>query len=130
MESLRVLKRRALSLENYDELERAKEKECSSCTVYFVRRKLFTICVVSQCIMHWIHFENIRGFTYQKALLHTLLLLDFKISGSLEPILKWFADNPMKCNVNKCSLLVSKNSNNDTIKKAILIQIMWVVKNI
>ena len=74
--------------------------------------------------MYCIPFENIHAFTCQKALLHTLLLLDFKISGNLEPILKWFADNPMKCNVNKYSLLVSKNSNNDTIKKAILIQIM------
>ena len=45
-------------------------------------------------------------------------LLDFKISGSLRPILKWFADNSVKSNVNKYHLLASKNANNDTIKKS------------
>ena len=39
----------------------------------------FNIVVLSQCIVYWIYFQNIHTFTYQKALLHTLLLLVFKI---------------------------------------------------
>ena len=62
-----------------------KKKEDIFCTVYFVQRN---ICVLSQCIMYWIHFQNIHTFTYQKALLHTLLLLVFKIVESLHCILK------------------------------------------
>ena len=34
------------------------------------------------------HFQNIHTFIYQKALLHTLLLLVFKIIESLQCILK------------------------------------------
>ena len=40
---------------------------------------VFNICVLSQCIVYWIHFQNIHTFTYQNALLHTLLLLVFRI---------------------------------------------------
>ena len=43
----------------------------------------FNVYVSSQCIVYWIHFQNIRTFTYQKTLLHTLLLLVFKIVESL-----------------------------------------------
>ena len=32
----------------------------------------FNICVLSQCILHWIHLQNIYTFIYQKALLCTL----------------------------------------------------------
>ena len=59
--------------------------------VPFVLSKLnffFNICISSQCIVHWIHFQNIHTFTYQKTLLHTLLLLVFKIVESLQCILK------------------------------------------
>ena len=45
----------------------------------------FNICVLSQCILYWIHFQNIHTFTYQKTLLYTLLLLVFKIVESLQP---------------------------------------------
>ena len=38
----------------------------------------FNICVLSQCIVYWIHFQNIHTFTYQKALLHTLFYLFLK----------------------------------------------------
>ena len=48
----------------------------------------FNIGVLSQCIVYWIHFEIIHTFTYQKTLLHTLLLLIFKIVGNLQCILK------------------------------------------
>ena len=40
------------------------------------------------CIVYWINFQNIYTFTYQKTLLHTLLLLVFKIVESLQCILK------------------------------------------
>ena len=43
-----------------------------------------------QCIVYWIHFQNIHTFTYQKTLHHTLLLLAFKIVESLQCILKGF----------------------------------------
>ena len=58
--------------------------------LYFVRRTFFPrsclaeycveYCVdCVQCIVYWINFQNIYTFTYQKTLLHTLLLLVFKI---------------------------------------------------
>ena len=64
-----------------------KKKEGIFCTVYFVRRNFFNICVLSQCIVYWTHFQNIHNFTYQKILLHTLLLLVFKTVESLQCIL-------------------------------------------
>ena len=45
------------------------------------------ICVSSQCIVYWIHFQNTQTFTYQKTLLHALLLFVFKIVESLQCIL-------------------------------------------
>ena len=54
---------------------RKKEKGIF-CAVYFVRREFFSkICVLSQCIVSWTHFQNIHTFTYQKTLIHTLSLL-------------------------------------------------------
>ena len=38
--------------------------------------------------MYQIHFQNIQTFTYQKALLYTLLLLVFKIVKSVQCIRK------------------------------------------
>ena len=35
----------------------------------------FNICVLSQCILYWILFQNIHTFNYQKTLLHTLSCL-------------------------------------------------------
>ena len=43
----------------------------------FCLKDFLKIFVLSQCIMYWIHFQNIHTFTYQKTLLHTLLLLCF-----------------------------------------------------
>ena len=48
----------------------------------------FNICVLSQCIAYWIHFQNTNTVTYQKTLLHTLLLFVFIIAESLQCILK------------------------------------------
>ena len=55
-----------------------KKKEDIFCIDYFVRGKFFNICVLSQCIMDGMHFQNIHIFTYQKALLHTLFCLFLK----------------------------------------------------
>ena len=61
-----------------------ERKKSIFCTVYFVRRNFLNICVLSQCTVYWIHFQNIHTFTYQKTLLYTLLLLVFKIVKSLQ----------------------------------------------
>ena len=59
-----------------------KQKEGIFCTIYFVRRYFFKRnCVLSQCIVCRIHFQNIHTFTYQKKpLLHTLFSLFLKSS--------------------------------------------------
>ena len=63
-------------------VKRKKKKEGIFCTVYFVWRKFFNICVLSECIVYWIHiqihFQNIHTFTYRKTLLHTILRLFLK----------------------------------------------------
>ena len=65
-----------------------KKKKSIFCIVNFVRRNFFfNICVVSQCIVSWIHFRNIHTFTNMKALLRTLVLLVFKTVQSLHCIL-------------------------------------------
>ena len=65
-----------------------KKKESIFCIVYFVRREFFNISFLSQCLVYWIHFQSIHTFTYQKILLHTLLLLASKIVESFQCILK------------------------------------------
>ena len=55
----------------------------------FSEGKFFKICVLSQCIAYWIHFQNIHPFTYQKTLLHTLLLLVSKFVESLQCFLHY-----------------------------------------
>ena len=40
------------------------------------------ICDVCQCTVHWIQFQNIHTFIYQKPLLHTLFCLFLKSSKS------------------------------------------------
>ena len=67
----------------------ARERKKMAFFVPFIlsERKLFKIRVLSQYIVYWIHFQNIRTFTYLKTLLHTLLLLVFKIVESIQCIL-------------------------------------------
>ena len=63
-----------------------KKKDGIFCTAYFVRRKFYlTFVFFFQCKVYCIPFQNIHTFTYQKVLLHTLLL---KIVKSLQCILK------------------------------------------
>ena len=53
-----------------------KRKKSAFFVDYFVQRKFFfNICVLSECIVYWINIQNRYTFTYQKILLHTLLLL-------------------------------------------------------
>ena len=53
----------------------------------------FNICVLSQCMVYWIHFQNISTFTYQKTLLHALFCLFLKsskpFSASLMEFFSW-----------------------------------------
>ena len=51
-----------------------KKKEGIFCIVYFIWRKFFKICVLSQCIVYWIQFQNVHTFTYQKTHFCCLLL--------------------------------------------------------
>ena len=37
----------------------------------------FNICVLSECIVYWIHFQNIHTFTYWKTKNHTLFVACF-----------------------------------------------------
>ena len=56
-------------------------------TVYFVRNTFLNICVLSQCIVYRIHFQNIHTFTYQKTF-HTLFCLFLKQSKAFSVSLK------------------------------------------
>ena len=67
-----------------------KKREHSFYRLFGLKGIFFKICVLSQCIVHWIHFQNIHNFTHQKPLLHTLLLLVFKIVESLQCILNHY----------------------------------------
>ena len=68
----------------------ARERKKSEIFVLFIlsEETFCHIFVLSQCIVYWICFQNTHTFTYQKALLHILLLLGFKIVESLQCILK------------------------------------------
>ena len=67
----------------------ARERKMRAFLVPFIlyKENFFNICVLSQCIVCWIHFQNIQTFTNQKTLLHTLSLLVFKTVESLQCIL-------------------------------------------
>ena len=69
-------------------MELAKEKESIFCTFYFVRRKFFNIWVLPQCIVYWIHFQNINTFAYEKKILHTPFCLFLKSSKAFSVSLR------------------------------------------
>ena len=71
-----------------------KKKECIFCNAYFVRRNFFNICVLSQCLVYWINFQNMYTFTYQKTLLHTLFYLFIKSSRVFSVSLRWDVFHP------------------------------------
>ena len=64
-----------------------RERKKRAFLVPFILEVFFNICVLSQCIVYWIHLQNIYTFTYKKILLHTLLLLVFKIVKSFQSVL-------------------------------------------
>ena len=93
-----VLERRNLCFSSYKNRQwkvkpwwvgaRGRKKRAFFVPFVLSEGNLFKIRVLSQCIMYWIHFQNIYTFTYQKTLLHTLLLLVSKIIKSLQCIPK------------------------------------------
>ena len=70
----------------------ARERKKRAFFVPFILSEgiFFNICVLSQCIVYWIHFQNIHTFTYPKILLHAHLLLVYKIDESLSVSLSHF----------------------------------------
>ena len=69
-------------------MELTKEKRALFVSFILSEGNFFNICVLAQCIAYWIHFQNMHTFTYQKILLHALLLLVFKMVEDLQRILK------------------------------------------
>ena len=57
-----------------------KKKEGIFVPFILSKRKFFSICVLSQFIVYWIHFQNKYTFTYQKTILHKLFCLFLKSS--------------------------------------------------
>ena len=59
----------------------ARERKKRAFFVPFILSEgnFFNICVLSQCIVYWIHFQNIHTFIYQKTLLLTLFYLFWKL---------------------------------------------------
>ena len=78
MENLTVLERRTLCFRAYKNCKvKVKLRLVVACkrnkrafSVPFILSKgnFSKICVLSQCIVYWIHFQNIGIFTYQKTL--------------------------------------------------------------
>ena len=65
-------------------------KQCIFCKFF---NSFFNICVLSQCIVYWIHFHNVHTFTYQKRLLHKCFGLFLKSSIALSVSLICFSNN-------------------------------------
>ena len=83
-----LLQRSALSFSSYKNCKLkvklwwvgAAKKKSAVFVMFVLSEEIFLkICVSSQCMVYWIHFQNIYTFTYEETLLHTLLLLVFKI---------------------------------------------------
>ena len=59
----------------------AKDKRRHFLYRLFCQKEIFfKICVLSQCIVYWTHFQNTHTFAYQKALLQTSFCLFLKSS--------------------------------------------------
>ena len=67
-----------------------ERKKGHFCNVFFFLSEgnFFKVCVLSQCIVYLIHFQNIYIITYQETLLHTVLLLVSKIVERRQCILE------------------------------------------
>ena len=96
--SYTVLERRTLCCSSYKNRKLkvkpwrvgARERKKSAFFAPFIlsEENFFKFCVLSQCIVSWIRFQNIHTFTYQKTLFYILLLLVFKIAKRLQCIHK------------------------------------------
>ena len=88
-----------------DELEITEEKRAFFVLFILFEENFFNIFVLSQFIVYWIHFLNIRTFTYQKALLHTLFCLFLRL-------LKAFSVSLRSKKESKCPFLGKKDPYN------------------
>ena len=89
-----VLERRTLCLSSYKNRKlkvnswwvgaRERKKGAFFAPLILSEGNFVSICVLSQCIINI--FENTHTLTYEKTLLHTLLLLAFKTVESLQYI--------------------------------------------
>ena len=86
-----------MRIKNKTEWFGACERKKSALFLTFILSEgnFLNICILSQCIVYWINFQNINiyiyiyiPFQYQKKLLHALCLLVFKIVESPQCILR------------------------------------------
>ena len=111
-------------------MELAMEKRGDFLYCLFFPKGVF-LTFVFYLNVYWIHFQNIHTLTYQKTLLHTLLLLVFKIVESLQYI---FNKLPMSTTWQKVHYLpVINQFNRDMLLFEMLvfiIRIIWILSNI
>ena len=76
-----------------------KKKEGIFVPFILSERNLFKICILSQCIVYWIHFQDMHNFMYQKISDHTLSCLFLKFSkafsvslNKLNHMMKFYAN--------------------------------------
>ena len=81
---LHLIKNRKLKIKLQWVGARKRKKMAFSYRLFCAKEIFFNICVLSQCIVHWIHFQNIHTFAYEETL---LLAFCFKTVESLQCIL-------------------------------------------
>ena len=60
------------SYKNHGKSKLTKEERVHFSNVYFALRKIFSVCILSQCVENRTNFQNMNTFTYQKTLHYTL----------------------------------------------------------
>ena len=76
----RDLERRTLCFSSYKncKLKAKCERKKTEFFITFILSEGNSTCVLSQCIVYWIRFQDIYTYTYQKTVLQKLFLLVFK----------------------------------------------------
>ena len=99
-----------------------RKKRAFSVSFILSEGNFFKICVLYQCIVYWIHFQNMHTFTYQKTLLDTFFFFS-KSSKAFSVSLNW--------NILKCFLFFSQNKTFTwiTILKPTQSKIYWILPN-